>query len=470
MCRWMAWLGQPVLIDELLFKTPHGIVDQSLHSRMGAEPTNGDGFGLGWYGAGEGPGVYRSVSPAWATRTCASSPATSSRRCSSRTCAPRSARRCSRPTAIRSATTAGCSSTTATSPSSTPSGAISCSPSTRSCSPTSTARPTPRSCSTSRSRSGSSRIRSARSSRRSASSRRRPHGTASPARSRGRSASRTATSLWAVRYATEGTAADAVRVGRRRGDPQALSRQPAPTAPRRRRPAGRLRAVRRPARRVAGDPRGDGGDRAPRRRARSSSRSCRAPPDSPVAAADLASAPRLERAGGAALSEDRTGGRRTGRPPVRTPSRSGEPPRHRRGSGRRCGCASTPRVAASARRTAPSACSTWPAPVANANALAAWPEGSEREVGIRTCRASGTRSATRSGRRRRASGLATRFTTPLARAIDARPGRRRAAGRGRHGDRHRRRRRDPQARPVAAPRQGARPRSSAGVGVAATAA
>ena len=65
MCRWMAWLGQPVLIEELLFNTPHGIVDQSLHSRLGAEPTNGDGFGLGWYGGGTGPGVYRSVSPAW---------------------------------------------------------------------------------------------------------------------------------------------------------------------------------------------------------------------------------------------------------------------------------------------------------------------------------------------------------------------------------------------------------------------
>jgi predicted glutamine amidotransferase len=66
MCRWMAWFGQPVLIEELLFKTQHGIVDQSLHARMGAEPTNGDGFGLGWYGAGDGPGLYHSVSPAWA--------------------------------------------------------------------------------------------------------------------------------------------------------------------------------------------------------------------------------------------------------------------------------------------------------------------------------------------------------------------------------------------------------------------
>jgi predicted glutamine amidotransferase len=65
MCRWMAWLGQPVLIEELVFKTQHGIVDQSLRARMGAEPTNGDGFGLGWYGGGDGPGLYRSVSPAW---------------------------------------------------------------------------------------------------------------------------------------------------------------------------------------------------------------------------------------------------------------------------------------------------------------------------------------------------------------------------------------------------------------------
>ena len=66
MCRWMAWLGQSVLIEELLFKPQHGIVDQSLHARMGAEPTNGDGLGMGWYGAGEGPGLYHSVSPAWA--------------------------------------------------------------------------------------------------------------------------------------------------------------------------------------------------------------------------------------------------------------------------------------------------------------------------------------------------------------------------------------------------------------------
>jgi predicted glutamine amidotransferase len=66
MCRWMAWSGQPLIVDELLFKPKHGLIDQSLHSRMGVETTNGDGFGLGWYGAGgPEPAVYHSVAPAW---------------------------------------------------------------------------------------------------------------------------------------------------------------------------------------------------------------------------------------------------------------------------------------------------------------------------------------------------------------------------------------------------------------------
>lgn len=68
MCRWMAWRGQGVLLEELLFKTQHGLIDQSLHSRLGVETTNGDGFGVGWYGTGEGPGLYRSIMPAWGDR------------------------------------------------------------------------------------------------------------------------------------------------------------------------------------------------------------------------------------------------------------------------------------------------------------------------------------------------------------------------------------------------------------------
>jgi glutamine amidotransferase len=67
MCRWNAYYGRPIVIDELLYRAPHGLIDQSLHARMGVETTNGDGFGLGWYsaiGVAE-PGRYRSVSPAW---------------------------------------------------------------------------------------------------------------------------------------------------------------------------------------------------------------------------------------------------------------------------------------------------------------------------------------------------------------------------------------------------------------------
>ena len=67
MCRWNAYFGQPVMIDELLFRTQHSLIDQSLHSRMGVETTNGDGFGLGWYrdADDEAPARYRSVTPAW---------------------------------------------------------------------------------------------------------------------------------------------------------------------------------------------------------------------------------------------------------------------------------------------------------------------------------------------------------------------------------------------------------------------
>ena len=107
MCRWMAWSGQPVIVEELLFQPVHGLIDQSLHSRLGVETTNGDGFGLGWYGAGEGPGVYRNVAPAWGDANLRELAAHLESPCSSRTCARRRARRSRRPTAIRSGTAGG---------------------------------------------------------------------------------------------------------------------------------------------------------------------------------------------------------------------------------------------------------------------------------------------------------------------------------------------------------------------------
>ncbi len=68
MCRWLAYSGSPVVIEELLYKPKHSLIDQSLHSTMGAETTNGDGFGIGWYGEADTPALFKSVEPAWNDR------------------------------------------------------------------------------------------------------------------------------------------------------------------------------------------------------------------------------------------------------------------------------------------------------------------------------------------------------------------------------------------------------------------
>ena len=61
----MAYSGDPILAEDLLFRPVHSIIDQSLHSRLGATTTNGDGFGIGWYGEADGPAVFKSIDPAW---------------------------------------------------------------------------------------------------------------------------------------------------------------------------------------------------------------------------------------------------------------------------------------------------------------------------------------------------------------------------------------------------------------------
>ena len=59
MCRWLAYSGSPVLIEELLYKPEHSLIDQSRHARLGVETTNGDGFGVGWYEPDtEAPAVF----------------------------------------------------------------------------------------------------------------------------------------------------------------------------------------------------------------------------------------------------------------------------------------------------------------------------------------------------------------------------------------------------------------------------
>ncbi|MBV9366245.1 MAG: class II glutamine amidotransferase [Solirubrobacterales bacterium] len=65
MCRWLAYSGSPILLERALYSPANSLIDQSLHARLGAEPTNGDGFGVGWYDDAPTPGVFRSIEPAW---------------------------------------------------------------------------------------------------------------------------------------------------------------------------------------------------------------------------------------------------------------------------------------------------------------------------------------------------------------------------------------------------------------------
>ncbi len=65
MCRWLAYTGSPVLLSQVLYTPVHSLIDQSLRSRLEAETTNGDGFGIGWYDAAPAPRVFRSIEPAW---------------------------------------------------------------------------------------------------------------------------------------------------------------------------------------------------------------------------------------------------------------------------------------------------------------------------------------------------------------------------------------------------------------------
>ena len=65
MCRWLAYSGGPIRLQALLFEPRDNLIDQSLTSRSAETPTNGDGFGMGWYDKWEKPGLFHSIRPAW---------------------------------------------------------------------------------------------------------------------------------------------------------------------------------------------------------------------------------------------------------------------------------------------------------------------------------------------------------------------------------------------------------------------
>lgn len=68
MCRHLAYLGEPVTLRELLTDPPHGLAVQAWAPRRQRHGTiNADGFGVGWYAAGDPePARYRRAVPLWA--------------------------------------------------------------------------------------------------------------------------------------------------------------------------------------------------------------------------------------------------------------------------------------------------------------------------------------------------------------------------------------------------------------------
>ncbi|UFZ01705.1 class II glutamine amidotransferase [Bradyrhizobium ontarionense] len=65
MCRWIAYRGERTAFEHYVTEPEHSLVTQSLRALESTAGTNGDGFGLGWYGDHPEPGLYRETRPAW---------------------------------------------------------------------------------------------------------------------------------------------------------------------------------------------------------------------------------------------------------------------------------------------------------------------------------------------------------------------------------------------------------------------
>jgi predicted glutamine amidotransferase len=65
MCRWIAYRGETTAFEHYVTEPEHSLVTQSIRALESTAGTNGDGFGLGWYGDHPEPGLYRETRPAW---------------------------------------------------------------------------------------------------------------------------------------------------------------------------------------------------------------------------------------------------------------------------------------------------------------------------------------------------------------------------------------------------------------------
>ncbi|MGB0514178.1 MAG: class II glutamine amidotransferase [Wenzhouxiangellaceae bacterium] len=66
MCRFTCYLGDEIVLADLVTRPENSLINQSTHAKERPEPLNGDGFGLAWYLRGDPePARFRSLTPAW---------------------------------------------------------------------------------------------------------------------------------------------------------------------------------------------------------------------------------------------------------------------------------------------------------------------------------------------------------------------------------------------------------------------
>ncbi len=65
MCRWAAYTGEPIFLEDIVSRPGHSLIRQSHCATQCSSAINADGFGIAWYGERPEPGLFRDIYPAW---------------------------------------------------------------------------------------------------------------------------------------------------------------------------------------------------------------------------------------------------------------------------------------------------------------------------------------------------------------------------------------------------------------------
>ncbi|WP_299042016.1 class II glutamine amidotransferase [uncultured Tateyamaria sp.] len=72
MCRWSAYLGDPIFMADVISCPCHSLIEQASAASQSKTSINADGFGVAWYDQRPEPGLFRDVFPAWSDANLAS--------------------------------------------------------------------------------------------------------------------------------------------------------------------------------------------------------------------------------------------------------------------------------------------------------------------------------------------------------------------------------------------------------------